>query len=116
MTTLSEIERQAYLKKIRTWHEQRGMDIEHQILTEPVMRYIERLEAERETSKRDTWGKVIKMIQDEPIFPGHMPDEVEVRMQQIGLEQFCRILGKTMQDCLIKRCQREREAAHGHDK
>ena len=69
MTTLSEIERQAYLKKIRTWHEQRGMDIEHQILTEPVMRYIERLEAERETSKRDTWGKVIKMIQDEPIFP-----------------------------------------------
>ncbi|MDI3463659.1 MAG: hypothetical protein OJF50_002480 [Nitrospira sp.] len=56
MTTLSKIKRQAYLKKIRTWHEQRGMDIEHQILTEPVMRYIERLEAALEPFKSGEWG------------------------------------------------------------
>lgn len=112
MVTLSEIEEASGIKKIRLMQQcgqERGFNHSYPGLA--VMRYIERLEAERETSKRDTWGKVIKMIQDEPIFPGHMPDEVEVRMQQIGLEQFCRILGKTMKDCLIKRCQHEREEA-----
>ena len=75
MTTLSEIERQAYLKKIRTWHEQRGMDIEHQILTEPVMRYIERLEAKLDSiekaCKRDA---LFKKFLDQGFWHAHEVD------------------------------------------
>ena len=75
MTTLSEIERQAYLKKIRTWHEQRGMDIEHQILTEPVMRYIERLEARLDSiekaCKRDA---LFKKFLDQGFWHAHEVD------------------------------------------
>ena len=75
MTRLSEIERQVYLKKIRTWHEHRGMDIEHQILTEPVMRYIERLEARLDSiekaCKRDA---LFKKFLDQGFWHAHEVD------------------------------------------
>ena len=95
MTTLSEIERQAYLKKIRTWHEQRGMDIEHQILTEPVMRYIERLEDDRQRLLVSVTQLLVIANDD--------------KGYERGIIDKARHLVKTM-------AQPEREEAHGQDK